>query len=70
MRKEPWHWHWHWHWYYQCTASPAVGREERRGEERRGEERGTEGIDGWMIDGHTGQVGMVKDVRVFKTVDR
>jgi hypothetical protein len=48
----------------------ACGRK-RRGEERRGEEkRGEEGIDGWMIDGHTGQAGTVKDLRAFKTVDR
>jgi hypothetical protein len=40
------------------------------GRKRRGEERRTEGIDGWMIDGHTGQARMVKDVRVFKTIDR
>jgi hypothetical protein len=45
------------------------------GRKSRGEETedgmGEERMDGWMIDGHTGQVvGTVKDWRVFKTVDR
>jgi hypothetical protein len=46
----------------------AFGRKSRgeETEDRMGEER----IDGWMIDGHTGQAGTVKDGRVFKTVDR